>query len=531
MKNTPTFIPVLLSFLFLLFGFFSCREASEEQEAQAVVTRYAEPHRPQFHFSPDSMWMNDPNGMVFYKGEYHLFYQYYPDSTVWGPMHWGHAVSSDLVHWEHLPIALYPDSLGYIFSGSAVVDEGNTSGFQSGDETPLVAFFTYHDPEGPKAGRYDHESQAVAYSLDRGRTWTKYEGNPVIPNPGIRDFRDPKVFRHEPTNQWVMIFAALDRVRLYTSPNLKDWSLAGEFGQDQGSHGGVWECPDLFELPVEGSDQSRWVLLLSINPGGPNGGSGTQYFIGNFDGKTFTNENPRETVLWIDYGPDNYAGVTWSDVPDEDGRRIFLGWMSNWQYGQRTPTERWRSAMTVPRALTLKQTDEGIRLFSQPVQEMEKLRGLSFEIQPATLDGEMDLTGNLNFSPTLSEISLTFEIPQETTPDAGVELSNGKGERVLIGYDASKNEYYIDRRNSGKIDFEEGFAARQTAPRAAKGNMISMRLLIDVSSVEFFADDGQTLMTAIFFPNEDYNRLKLFSRDGEVSVKNGVVYELKSIWK
>ena len=248
---------------------------------------YQEQHRPQFHFSPESKWMNDPNGMVYYDGEYHLFYQYYPDSTVWGPMHWGHAVSRDLVHWEHLPTALYPDSLGYIFSGSALVDWNNTSGFGKDGQPPLIAIFTHHDPVGEKAGRNDFQYQSIAYSNDKGRTWTKYEGNPVVPNPGIRDFRDPKVIWDKDSEQWIMVFAAWDHVKFYASPNLKDWTHLSDFGKAWGSHAGVWECPDLFPMQVEGSATQKWVLLLSINPGSVNGGSGTQYFVGDFDGKDF----------------------------------------------------------------------------------------------------------------------------------------------------------------------------------------------------------------------------------------------------
>lgn len=326
----------------------------------------AEAHRLQFHFAPAANWMNDPNGMVYSEGEYHLFYQYYPDSTVWGPMHWGHAVSNDMVQWEQLPVALYPDSLGYIFSGSCVVDADNTAGFKTGNENPLVSIFTYHHPKS------NLQTQGIAYSNDRGRTWTKYEHNPVLKNPGEKDFRDPKVFWHPESKQWIMSLAVGNRIQFYRSANLKEWELGGEFGATHGSHGGVWECPDLFPLKVEGSEETKWVLLVSINPGAPQGGSGTQYFIGNFDGNTFTNENDSTLTCWIDLGSDNYAGVTWSHTPDK--RTLFLGWMSNWNYAQVVPTKTWRSAMTVPRELSLQQTDKGIRLASQPVKELEQLR-------------------------------------------------------------------------------------------------------------------------------------------------------------
>jgi len=514
-----------LLWLILLGTTLHCTPPENNEQAMTdQPTAFAEQHRPQFHFSPDSMWMNDPNGMVYYEGEYHLFYQHYPDSTVWGPMHWGHAVSTDLVHWEHLPIALYPDSLGYIFSGSAVVDWNNTSGLGTTENPPLIAIFTHHDPEGAEAGTDTYQYQSIAYSTDNGRSWTKYQGNPVVPNPGIRDFRDPKVFWHGPSEKWVMIFAAADRVRLYTSLDLKSWEFASEFGADAGSHGGVWECPDLFELPVQGTDESRWVLLLSINPGGPNGGSATQYFLGDFDGKTFTNDNPPETTLWVDYGKDNYAGVTWSDVPEEDGRRLFIGWMSNWQYANVVPTDRWRSAMTVPRSLHLVETEAGIRLVNRPVQELQQLRSeeLSFSDQQ-TLSLEKPMVE------LLLEVEKTADWPEEF----GVRLSNEQGEEVLIGYETASNQYFIDRTQAGKTDFNEHFAQeRHYAPRISTGETITLHLLVDVASVELFADGGLTVLTDIFFPAEDFTTVAFYAKNGELpSLQQSESYALSSIWK
>ncbi len=253
--NLKTIKSAHFLFLFAIL-FAACQQPAPAPETAPTTTQkqgyYGEQHRPQFHFSPEQMWMNDPNGMVFLDGEYHLFYQYYPDSTVWGPMHWGHAVSSDMVHWQHLPIALYPDTLGYIFSGSAVVDWNNTSGFGSTEKPPLVAIFTHHLMEGEKAGRTDYQHQSIAYSTDKGRTWMKYEGNPVLPNTRkIKDFRDPKVMWDEGSKQWVMALAVLDHVEFWGSPDLKKWAHLSDFGKEFGSHGGVWECPDLFPITVE----------------------------------------------------------------------------------------------------------------------------------------------------------------------------------------------------------------------------------------------------------------------------------------
>ena len=515
--------------------FQSCQSKRASQKSlndSETDIYYSETHRPQFHFSPDSMWMNDPNGMVYDQGEYHLFYQFYPGANVWGPMHWGHAVSTDLVHWQHLPIALYPDKHGYIFSGSAVADINNTSGLGTPKAYPLVAIFTYHDTTGEKAGRNDFQTQGLAYSTDQGRSWTKYEGNPVIKNPGVRDFRDPKVFWHEESKQWVMIFASGDRVRIYNSPDLKDWIMTSEFGSDQGSHGGVWECPDLFELPVDDEDENKWMMIISLGNGGPNGGSGTQYFVGSFDGKTFTNENPAEKVLWLDYGRDNYAGVSWSNIKEEDGRRIFLGWMSNWQYATRVPTERWRSAMTLPRSFSFTRTPEGIRLVANPIRELQNLRKESFEVSNVNIRDSLVLLANSEINAALLEVVLEVEWKQNQTPIFfALELSNSRNEHIHVGYKTETHEYFIDRKNSGITNFEESFAGIHTAPSFAQENTRKLHLFFDLSSVELFADDGLVQMTDIFFPNQDYTELKLIVDQGEVEVKSGKIYALQSVWQ
>lgn len=500
---------------------------TSKPEATPVTNNFREPHRPQFHFTPPSQWMNDPNGMVYHNGEYHLFYQHNPDSTVWGPMHWGHAVSKDMIHWEHLPIALYPDSLGTIFSGSAVVDLNNTSGFGTTEKPAMVAIFTYHFSEGEKAGRKDFQTQGIAYSLDNGRTWEKYKQNPALKNPGIRDFRDPKVFWQEASKQWVMILPVADHVELYGSKNLTSWAKLSEFGKTYGAHGGVWECPDLFPLEVDG--QQKWVMLVSINPGGPNGGSATQYFIGNFDGKTFTSDNPAKTTLWIDHGTDNYAGVTWSNIPQTDGRRLFMGWMSNWQYANIVPTSTWRSVMTIPRELSLKKLPEGIRLLSQPVKELASIRGESVDLKSQSIAGEADITKDISFPVSTSEVLLTFG-NVENSKDFGIELSNSQGQKLLIGYERGKNQYYIDRSQAGKKDFSKEFAGKQTAPGKSTNKPVKLHLLLDVASVELFADDGEVVMTDIFFPDMPYKQLKLYAKDGSVQLENGKITNFKSIY-
>lgn len=504
-----------LAFVIFMALFTACGSAVKKGVTQSEA--YNEPHRPQIHFSPKEAWMNDPNGMVFYNGTYHLFYQYYPDSTVWGPMHWGHATSKDLMHWQHKPIALYPDSLGYIFSGSAVADLANSSGFGRDGKAPLVAIFTHHDPKGEKEGKNDYQVQSLAYSLDEGSTWTKYAGNPVLKNEGIRDFRDPKVSWHEETKKWIMTLATLDRITFYSSSNLKEWTKESEFGKEVGAHGGVWECPDLF--PLEYNGQTVWVLIVNINPGGPNGGSATQYFTGQFDGKTFA---PYGTdTRWLDYGPDEYAGITWSNTGK---RKIFLGWMSNWQYANVVPTESWRSATTVPRDLRIEKQGDKYLVLSRPVPELNVISNESKLINGIDI-GTYYLTEKTGKLTGPTQITIT----SDTIESFSFTLSNTLGETVIIGYDKAQNHYFIDRSKSGKIHFEKGFAARHTAPRLSGNQNMDMTFIIDNASVELFADNGMSVMTAIFFPNTPFSDIILQSPD-RFTIETLQYNRLNRIW-
>jgi fructan beta-fructosidase len=488
-------------------------------KAQKAGVFYNEPHRPTIHFSPKEKWMNDPNGMVYYNGLYHLFYQYYPDSTVWGPMHWGHAVSKNMIEWQHQPIALFPDSLGYIFSGSAVVDINNTSGLGKKGKGPLVVIFTHHDPKGEKEGRSDYQVQSLAYSNDNGKTWSKYANNPVVKNPGIIDFRDPKVMWYEPNKEWIMTLAVKDRIYFYSSKNLIEWTKESEFGEKIGAHGGVWECPDLFLLDDEG--KPVWVLIVNLNPGGPNQGSATQYFLGDFDGKTFL---PSDTITrWLDYGPDEYAGVTWSNTGD---RKIFFGWMSNWLYGQVVPTEKWRSAMTMPRELRMKRTEKGLLVASMPVKELSQIKSAS------VMGNDIHLLKEFKSADKIKELQLPciLNLSFEEAKDFSVRISNRQGEEVILGYDKTQNKYFIDRTRSGKINFHKEFAAKHFAPRFISDAKMNISLVIDVSSVELFADDGLTVMTEIFFPNLPYDQINFKSGDS-ILMKKFEYIKLKDIWK
>lgn len=519
--------------VFLAVFLWACTAPINEDNSMDQQTQ-DDQYRPQFHFSPPQQWMNDPNGMVYYDGEYHLFYQHYPDSTIWGPMHWGHAISRDLIHWEHLPIALYPDSLGYIFSGSAVVDRNNTSGLGTAEQPPLVAIFTYHDPQGEREGSLTFQTQGITYSNDRGRTWTKYEGNPVLSNPGIRDFRDPKVFWYEPAQRWIMALAVADHIRFYSSPDLLSWTYTSSFGQDVGAKGGVWECPDLFPLPVDETGEERWVLLVSINPGGPNGGSATQYFVGDFNGETFTLDSGfAETLdtagaLWIDYGRDNYAGVTWSDIPKEDNRRIFLGWMSNWDYAQVVPTSEWRSAMTLPRRLGLQQTVEGLRVSSTPIEETKMLRHAGVTPPESISNGTiLHQSGD----GLLLEVVLTAELNETDQGSFGLSLTNAVGSHYRIGYDVGAGMYFSDRTASRQAAFSEAFAKTvHRAPVVREGNAVTLHLFIDLASAELFAEAGRIAMTDIFFPDEPFTQLQFFQTGAPADIRELKIYTLESIW-
>jgi fructan beta-fructosidase len=493
--------------------------ASLSTLAQHSSSHYKELYRPQLHFSPLEKWTNDPNGLVYYQGVYHLFYQYYPGDIIWGPMHWGHATSRDLVHWKQQSIALYPDSLGYIFSGSAVVDSGNTSGFGQKGKPALVAIFTHHDPAGEKKGAMDYQNQSLAYSLDDGNTWTKYKGNPVLKNPGITDFRDPNVIWYRPGKKWVMSLATKDKISFYSSPDLKTWTKESDFGQDLGAHGGVWECPNLFPMQLDGT--TYWVLLVSTNPGGPNGGSGTQYFIGQFDGKKFYPNG--STTRWVDYGPDDYAGITWNNTGK---RRIFLGWMSNWIYANQVPTATWRNAMTLSRELKLVHANDEIYMSSMPVKELDKLEMEKPQaLKDIAVDSMTDISGKLH----VSSAQYKLELHSDTLQDFFIIFSNSLGQQMVLGYNKTTNEWYVDRTLSGRTDFNKEFPKRSLSPRIGTGRELDLTLVMDASSLEVFADKGLTVMTSVCFPDSPLVRLHFGSRE-PWKIQRLTYTPLRSIW-
>ena len=507
---------------------------------------YHEARRPQFHFSPPQQWMNDPNGMVYDRGEYQLFYQYNPYGNKWGPMHWGHAVSPDMVHWENLPIALYPDRNGAIFSGSAVLDVDNTSGFGTSANPPLVAIFTFHDHLRENLGETGFQSQGLAYSLDRGRSWIKYAGNPVLTSSGVRDFRDPKVFWYAPDHEWVMALAVGDHIAFYSSVDLKHWVHESDFGSDLGSHAGVWECPDLIRLVVQGTLASRYVLLVSVGRGGPNGGSATQYFVGDFDGHRFKlvpgqrmNRGARDdavrsgqlnnaTARWIDYGSDDYAGSTWSGGVQGDERQLFIGWMNNWVYANEVPTERWRGSMTVPRELRLVQAERGLEVHSIPIRELDQLRRTSLAIPARSGVRSVDLTGLSGAKADLLEMDLSLDLGKADSVE--LRFANANGDSTKFRVNRSMGRYELDRSMSGAVAFNAAFKDLQVAPILGSSQKLSLKVYLDLSSIEIFVNEGETVFTAVVFPTEPYNSIDL-KADQDIVLNAGTIYELRSIWK
>ena len=430
-------------------------------------TKNVEKHRPVYHHTPAYGWMNDPNGMFYKDGVWHLCYQFNPYGSYWENMTWGHSTSTDLVHWKAEPTAITPDALGTIFSGCCVVDKNNTAGF--GNDA-IVAFYT-------SAGA--SQMQSIAYSTDGGKTFTKYKNNPIITS-NVPDFRDPHVFWNAEAGFWNMILAAGQQMSIYSSKDLKEWKHESDFGAEYGNHGGVWECPDLMKMKVAGTDKEKWMLICNINPGGPFGGSATQYFIGEFDGHKFTCEDEPSETKWMDYGKDHYATITFDNAPE--GRRVGIAWMSNWQYANQVPTKQFRSANSIARDFGLFEYNGETYCSVSPVKEMDAVRGQR-----------------------ISSPSETCEIVVQLKGDAQLTLRNSKGEKVVITYDAVEQTIDFDRRRSGDVSFSEAFPCIVTSP--TYGQAKTLRIFVDRCSIEMFEGDGKMSMTNLVFPSEPYNKL------------------------
>ena len=430
-------------------------------------TKNVEKHRPVYHHTPAYGWMNDPNGMFYKDGTWHLCYQYNPYGSQWENMTWGHSTSTDLVHWNAEPTAITPDALGTIFSGCCVVDKNNTAGF---GKDAIVAFYT-------SAGA--RQTQSMAYSTDGGKTFTKYENNPVITS-NVPDFRDPHVFWNAEAGFWNMILAAGQQMSIYSSKDLKQWKHESDFGAEYGNHGGVWECPDLMKMKVRGTDKEKWMLICNINPGGPFGGSATQYFIGEFDGHKFTCEDEPTETKWMDYGKDHYATITFDNAPD--GRHVGVAWTSNWQYATQVPTKQFRSANSIARDFGLFEYNGETYCSVYPAKEMDAVRGAR-----------------------ISQPTEACEIVVQLKGDAQLTLRNSKGERVVITYDAVEQIIDFDRRRSGDVSFSEAFPCIVTSP--TYGQVKTLRIFVDRCSIEIFDADGKMAMTNLVFPSDPYNKL------------------------
>lgn len=473
------------------------------QLSETFDTANRETLRPAYHFAPQYGWMNDPNGMFYKDGVWHLYYQYNPYGSMWGNMHWGHATSKDLIHWEHHPVALQPDALGAIFSGSCVVDSNNTAGF---GKNAIIAFYT---------SASDRQMQSMAYSTDNGITFKKYNANPIVTS-SLRDFRDPKVIWHEESKKWIMVLAAGQEMQFYSSTDLKEWTYESSFGQGHGCHDGVWECPDLLKLPVEGTNEHRWVLLCNINPGGPFGGSATQYFTGNFDGKQFVCESDKDVVKWMDFGKDHYATVSFSNAPS--GRHTVMAWMSNWQYANVVPTTQFRSANSVPRDISLFKHNGEVYLRSCPVKELNALRTETKRShQPLRLSAKPHEWKTFNkYNNGIYE--LDFVIKNQDAETVTITLSNDKGDSICWTYDFVSQMVSFDRTKSGNMDFHPDFPAITSCPLFSESNETRLRIYVDKCSIESFGDGGRWCMTNLVFPSEPYSHINYEAQGGKASI-------------
>jgi len=478
--------------------------------AGAQSVGYDQPYRPQVHFSPREHWTNDPNGLVYFRGEYHLFFQYNPFGDVWGHMSWGHAVSSDLLHWRELPVAIPEKDGEMVFTGSVVVDHANSSGLCTAGMECMVAIYTGYR----KDAKGTLQNQNLAYSRDNGRTWTRYEGNPVL-DLHMSDFRDPSVFWDEKGKHWVMAVALPleHKVRLYRSPDLKQWTQMSEFGP-MGDVAGDWECPDLLRVPSGAKNRDDvWVMKVGLNPGAPQGGSGEQYFVGSFDGTRFTASTQPGAHGWTNYGKDDYCAISFNHLPAGQ-KPVLLGWMNNWQYASKLPTSPWRGQMSVPRSLSYVKDGAGIALRQEPV--IAPLRGEHMAIASSA-----EFTRDAPF-----ELDLKFDGHADGI--VGVRLYTDNEHFSEIGFDRKKDEFYIDRTHSGATVAPE-FPVR-TVAQLHPERLFDLRLIVDRSSVEAFAQDGTIAMTNLIFPGSTRTRMVFFSSSGQKPRVRGDAWALRSIW-
>jgi fructan beta-fructosidase len=477
-------------------------------------TIYDEPYRPQVHFSPRVHWTNDPNGLVYFHGEYHLFFQFNPFGDVWGHMSWGHAVSTDLLHWKELPVAIPEKDGQMVFTGSVVVDRANTSGFCAKDKPCLVAVYTGYET----LAHGTRQNQNLAYSLDDGRTWTRYANNPVL-DLNLADFRDPSVSWDEKEKHWRMAVSlpTQHKIRFYASPDLRHWALLSDFGP-AGDIDGDWECPDLLPIPAEKGSGHLWALKVGLNPGAPQGGSGEQYFLGHFDGRRFVLSNAPGSHGWMNYGKDDYCAISFNDLPQGE-QPIVIGWMSNWQYAAKLPTSPWRGQMSMPRRLSLYRDRAGLSIRQEPITA--PLRADHPIILP-TEQGTISKDIQAPF-----ELDLQFKRPSQQV--FGVRIRTDEKHWTDIGFDLAKQEFYIDRTKSG-LEVTPDFPSRTIAPLALD-RPYDLKIIVDRASVEAYAQNGTIVMTDLVFPISDRSSVEIFPAKRKSVTVKGDLWTLRSIWK
>lgn len=473
--------------------------------------KFNENFRPLYHFSSLYGWLGNPNGLLYDNGIYHLFYQHNAYGSMWGNLSWGHATSTDLLHWKHEPTAIKPDSLGEIFSGTAIIDKHNTSGFGT---DAIVAVYT---SDGVS------QTQSISYSINNGKSFTKYAYNPVLTDPHYDDFRDPCVFWYEPSKSWIMAVATSNTITFYESPNLKEWNKKGKFRSETSDNNNLWEAPCLFQLSYNG--QTKWVLLVSTNPGAPNGGSGTQYFIGNFDGEKFIADD-LPYPLWLDYGKDNYAGTIWNNAPFD--RKIFIGWMSNWDYSNYVPTLNFKNALTIPRELSLSNNGKHLILKNYPIKEVDNLRDSLVSFQNRTVQLIDSIPQILDKNNGAYELLFTIE-PTNSKLFSFI-LGNSAGEFVKVNFDLINQRLFVDRSESGIIDFVSNFSSIPITAPLLPHSAYQVRLLVDKASIELFINEGEVVQTNTIFPSVPYNKL-YFKTDSSIKLKDIKAYSLKNVSK
>ncbi|WP_010249322.1 glycoside hydrolase family 32 protein [Myroides injenensis] len=479
---------------------------------QYLPSNNREEYRPEYHYSAPFGWINDPNGLFYKNGVYHLYFQHNPFGTKWGNMSWGHASSKDLIKWENHPVALLPDEMGEIFSGSIIIDKENNALLGS-DMT--LAFYT---------SAKENQVQCLAYSNDNGITFTKFNENPILKDEDKKDFRDPKVFWHNGTKKWIMALATGQSITFYSSSDLKGWERLSEFGKGIGSHKGVWECPDLFEL--KSGKKKKWVLLVSINPGGPNGGNATQYFLGDFDGHTFT-ADPLSYPLWLDYGRDNYAGVTWHNCPKNN--KTYIGWMSNWDYANDLPTQHFKNVMTLPRTIDIATFNKQLILKTYPIKEVKKLRIEKKDFSTRLLNRMFIIKSFLEDNQGAYEVILEFDIVENTTSSVSITLFNENNEKLNFNLDLRKYLLTTNRSASGITKFNKKFSQGDIIAPLEKTNRYKIKLYIDKCSSELFLNKGKIASTNLIFPSEPYNNIRIDVSDGVIDITKFRIYKLADL--